>query len=159
MQNHHPDEKSTPPQKIAQQNFFSRRTHFGQIAVDTQFLSCYSIHMRTCNKCSRTLELEHYHVDRTKPQGRSRTCRDCVRTRAHERYLRNTGRSRALSRTSRPCRECHRNLTVEHYKLPNSWYCKPCVRVRKERARLAQPDSQCDTCGIVKSQLYMRKLS
>lgn len=114
--------------------------------------------MRTCNKCSRTLDLDtNFHKDKEKPQGRTRTCRDCVRTRARERYKLNPAPSVAQSRTSRPCRECHRSLTVEHYCLPNSWYCKHCTSVRKERARLAQPDTQCDTCSAVKSQQYMLK--
>lgn len=127
--------------------------------VDTVRTLCYTVCMqRTCNKCNRTLDLDtDFNKNKSNPQGRERTCRDCVQTRAREKYKLNPAPSVAQSRTSRPCRECHRSLTVEHYHLPNSWYCKHCTSVRKERARLAQPDSQCDTCGAVKSQQYMLK--
>ena len=112
---------------------------------------------RTCNKCSRTLNITHYHRDKTKPQGRTRTCKDCTQVRAVD--VRNRFRAAPVdsNRTSQPCRHCLQRLDATHYKLPNSWYCMDCVAERKELARLAQPDTQCDTCGVVKSQLHMLK--
>ena len=112
---------------------------------------------RTCNKCNRTVNITHYHRDKTKPQGRSRTCKDCTQVRAVA--VRNRFRAApvASNTTSRPCRHCQRTLDHSHYKLPNSWYCNHCVAVRREQRRLAQPDSQCDTCGAVKSQQRMLK--
>lgn len=105
--------------------------------------------MKTCNKCNRTLPLDHYWKDQTKPQGRSRTCRDCAQARARKRYALNPKPSVAQSRTSRPCRHCQRTLDHSHYKLPNSWYCRECVSVRKEQRRLSQPPAHCDTCGVL----------
>jgi predicted Zn-ribbon and HTH transcriptional regulator len=107
----------------------------------------------TCNKCNQQLSIDCFHLDCSKPQGRSRTCRDCTRLR----YANRPRVSTAKTRTSKPCRHCKQHLDASHYKRLNSWYCIACTQSRKELARLSLPPVRCNTCGTLTERANLLK--